>query len=138
MTDKPQRRPICSMCGKCCSAPTVMITKPSDYKRWLKQGREDILQYASVPPPHGYGDLWKDTQDGETPTHCPFIQKISDDKYICTIQDTKPKVCREYRCEWAYGMGKKGIPFKTDCGWTDKAKKAGYGKTDNPPSLPTV
>jgi Fe-S-cluster containining protein len=138
MTDKPRKRPTCSMCGKCCSAPTVMITKPADYKRWVKQGRLDILQYASVPPQHGYGDLWKDAENGETPTHCPFIKKISDDKYICTIQDTKPKVCREFRCEWAYGMGKKGIPFKTDCGWTDKAKKSGYGKTDNPPHLPTV
>ena len=54
--------------------------------------------------------------------------EIDDEKYICTIQDTKPKVCREYRCEWAYGAGKKGVPFKTDCGWTDKAKKLGYGK----------
>jgi hypothetical protein len=27
-----------------------------------------------------------------------------------------------------YGAGKKGVPFKTDCGWTDKARKLGYGK----------
>ena len=128
MSDKPNKRPKCSMCGKCCSAPTVMITKPSDYKRWVEQGREDILKYATVPPPHGYGDLWRDPEDGEVITHCPFAQKIADEKYICTIQETKPKVCREYRCEWAYGAGKKGVPFKTDCGWTDKANKMGYGK----------
>jgi Fe-S-cluster containining protein len=105
-----------------------MITKPSDYRRWVQQGREDILKYATVPPTGGYGDLWRDPEDGEVITHCPFIKKTDDDRYICTIQDTKPKVCREYRCEWAYGAGKKGVPFKTDCGWTDKAKKLGYGK----------
>ncbi len=131
MADKSVKRPKCSMCGKCCSAPTVMITKPSDYRRWVQQGREDILKYATVPPTGGYGDLWRDPEDGEVITHCPFIKKTDDDRYICTIQDTKPKVCREYRCEWAYGAGKKGVPFKTHCRWTDKAKKLGYGKPRN-------
>jgi Fe-S-cluster containining protein len=128
MTDKLVKRPKCSMCGKYYSAPALMITKPSDYKRWVEQGREDILQYASVPPPQGYGDLWRDPENGEAITHCPFAQEIENNKYICTIHDTKPKVCREYRCEWSYGAGKKGVPFKTDCGWTDKALKMGYGK----------
>ncbi|NLL90722.1 MAG: YkgJ family cysteine cluster protein [Dehalococcoidales bacterium] len=128
MSDKRKKRPKCSMCGRCCSAPTVMITKPSDYKRWVEQGRQDILRYATVPPPHGYGDLWRNPRDGEIITHCPFAQEIENNKYICSIHETKPKVCREFRCEWAYGAGKKGVPFKTDCGWTDKAQKLGYGK----------
>ena len=31
-------------------------------------------------------------------------------------------------CEWAYGIGEKGIPFKTLSGWTEKARQLGYGK----------
>ena len=129
MTDKPRKRPRCARCGKCCRAPVILITKPSDYQRWVSQGRADILSYASEPPYHGYGDLWMNIDGSEASGYCPFIRKVShDDKYSCTIQDTKPKVCKEFRCEWAYGIGQKGIPFKTDRGWTDKAKQLGYGQ----------
>ncbi|MFC1977698.1 YkgJ family cysteine cluster protein [Chloroflexota bacterium] len=132
MTDKPRKRPRCSMCAKCCRAPVILITKPGDYKRWIRQGRTDILSYASEPPYHGYGDLWINIDGSEASGYCPFIRKVShDDKYTCTIQDTKPKVCKEFRCEWAYGVGKKGIPFKTERGWTDRARQLGYGQTNN-------
>ena len=115
------------MCGECCRAPVILITKPVDYRRWKRQGRSDILQCASVPPLQGYGDLWIDIKDSEGSSYCPFIKKFSHNKYNCTIQDTKPKVCKEFWCEWAYGIGNKGIPFKTERGWTDKAKQLGYG-----------
>ncbi len=131
MVEKLRKRARCSRCGKCCTAPVVLITKPSDYRRWVRQGRDDILKYASVPPLKGYGDLWIDIKGSEDSAYCPFIKKTGEDTYICTIHDTKPKVCREFRCEWAYGAGKKGVPFKTERGWTDKAKKLGYGKSDN-------
>ena len=116
------------MCGECCKAPVVLITKPADYKRWISQGRTDILECASVPPLWGYGDLWIDIKGGEGSEYCPFIEKVGPDKYICTIHDTKPKVCKEFRCEWAYGVGEKGVPFKTERGWTDRAKQMGYGQ----------
>jgi Fe-S-cluster containining protein len=119
------------MCGKCCKSPMVMITKPEDYRRWVRQGRTDILKYATEPPPRGYGDLLADTNEGWDTGYCPFIRKVSQNRYICSIQETKPKVCREFRCEWSYGIGKKGIPFKTDCGWTDRAIHLGYGKVDS-------
>jgi len=115
------------MCGECCRAPVVLITKPEDYRRWTRQGRWDILRYASEPVLQGYGDLWIDIKGSENSSYCPFIKKVRHDKYICTIHDTKPKVCKEFRCEWAYGVGNKGIPFKTERGWTDKAKQLGYG-----------
>ncbi len=119
------------MCGECCRAPVILITKPEDLSRWTRQGRSDILQYASVPPQQGYGDLWIDIDDSERSSYCPFIKKVSHNKYICTIQNTKPIVCKEFRCEWAYWAGNKGIPFKTERGWTDKAKQLGYGQTNN-------
>ncbi len=129
MTDKPRKRPRCCMCGECCRAPVILITKPEDYRRWTRQKRSDILQYASVPPLQGYGDLCIDIKGGEGSSYCPFIKKVSHSKYICTIHNTKPKVCKEFLCEWAYWAGKKGIPFKTERGWTDKAKRLGYGQT---------
>ena len=126
MTNRPRKRLRCSMCGECCRAPVIMVVKPGDYKRWTRQGRLDILRYASVPPTQGYGDLWIAIKGGEESDYCPFIKRVSGDKYTCTIQNTKPKVCKEFRCEWAYGVGNRGIPFKTERGWTDKAIRLGY------------
>jgi len=119
------------MCGECCRAPVVLITKPEDYRRWIRQGRSDILQYASPPPLGDYGDFYTDNKGGQGSGYCPFIKKVNHRQYVCTIEDTKPKVCKEFWCEWAYGLGKKGIPFKTEYGWTDKAKRLGYGKINN-------
>jgi Fe-S-cluster containining protein len=129
MTNKPRKRPRCSMCGRCCKAPVILVTKPGDYRRWIRQGRSDILRYASVHTRQGYGDLRVDAEAGEGLSYCPFIKRVSHYKYICTIQDTKPKVCKEFWCEWAYRIGKKGIPFRTERGWTDKARQLGYGQT---------
>ena len=131
MIDKPRKRPRCCMCGECCRAPVILITKPEDYRRWTRQGRSDILQHASVPPQQGYGDLWIDIEGSEGSNYCPFIKKTGNHKYICTIHNTKPKVCKEFRCEWAYWAGKKGVPFKNERGWTDKAIQLGYGQTNN-------
>lgn len=119
------------MCGECCRAPVILLTKPSDYRRWIRQERTDILQYASVPPVQGYGDLWINIQSSEEPSYCPFVKKAGQFKYICSIHNTKPKVCKEFRCEWAYGVGEKRVLFKSDRGWSDKAKKLGYGQTGN-------
>ena len=121
------------MCGECCRAPVILITQTEDYQRWVRQGREDILKYASEPPIDGYGDLWIDIKDYEGSSgYCPFLKKVGNYKFKCSIYNTRPKVCKEYRCEWAYAEGKKGIPFKTERGWTDKALKLGYGQTNNP------
>jgi hypothetical protein len=107
------------------------MIRPEDYNRWKRQGRSDILERTSVPPIQGYGELWIDIDGRDGASHCPFIKKVGNNKYICTNHYTKPKVCKEFRCEWAYGVGPKGIPFKTERGWTDKAKKLGYGQTNN-------
>ena len=126
MSDRVRKNPECSMCSYCCRAPIVLTITPADYRRWKRQGRSDILRYVSVSTEQSYGTLWIDMEDGEEPSYCPFLNKVSDDKCICTIQDTKPKVCKEFRCEWSYGVGKKGIPFKTERGWTDRARRLGY------------
>ena len=77
MTNKLRKKPRCSMCGRCCRAPVILITKPSDYRRWTRQERSDILRYASVHPVQGYGDLWIDIEGSEESSYCPFIKKVS-------------------------------------------------------------
>lgn len=131
MTNKARKRPKCSMCGKCCrEGGSELIMTPSDYRRWKRQGRWDILRYAWVGLPQGHGDLWIDSKTGEELLYCPFLKEISAGKYVCEIYDTRPKVCREFWCEWSYGVGKKGVPFKTAKGWGEKAMQLGYEQTE--------
>jgi Fe-S-cluster containining protein len=116
------------MCGKCCKELGHGLTIVSeDYRRWKRQRRTDILSYVWIPEgSNGYGDIWIDPRTAEDLDHCPFLTKIGRGKYVCGIHDTKPKVCKEFWCEWAYGAGKKGIPFKSMNGWGEKAKQLGY------------
>lgn len=102
----------------------------SDYERWKKQKRDDILRY--IPRPERYaqpGDTWVDWIDpetGEVLQCCPFLAANSWGKCICLIHDTKPRVCQEFWCEWAYGVGARSTPFKRAGGWSKKAKELGY------------
>ena len=127
MTCEARKMPRCSMCGTCCSAAIGLIMTPGDYRRWKRQGRSDILRYTWKGTPQGDGDLWIDPDTGEELIYCPFLKEVCPGKYTCTIQDTKPTVCREYWCEWSYGIGKKGVAFRTDGGWEEKARQLGYG-----------
>ena len=130
------KRSKCSMCGKCCREYGHGLTiTPGDYRRWKHQGREDILRYAWVPKGlGGYGDIWIDPEIGEDLDYCPFLERVSQRKYICAIHDTRPKVCREFWCEYVYGVGKKPVPFRRMNGWTERARELGYGQANN--SLP--
>jgi Fe-S-cluster containining protein len=120
--------PRCSMCAKCCAEQGhgLTITR-EDYKRWRYQRRTDILRYVWKPErSNGFGDIWIDPKTGEDLDHCPFLVKVGRRKPVCSIHDTKPEICREFWCEWAYGAGNKGVPFKTIDGWSEKAKQLGY------------
>jgi Fe-S-cluster containining protein len=127
MTGIPHKKPVCSNCGRCCKEEGSGFTMmPSDYRRWKRQGRHDILRYVSQYEGHAdYGDIWVDWIDpetGEVLGHCPFLHKVHREKYTCAIHHTKPTICKRFWCEWAYGIGKKGVPFRRMAGWTGKAK----------------
>jgi uncharacterized protein len=32
------------------------------------------------------------------PSWCPFLRKDEDDRFTCTIFQTRPRLCREFRC----------------------------------------
>lgn len=73
---------------------TLSATK-EDVDRWVAQGREDILRFVEVFP-YGAGDLWID-EKGVERLRCPFVRKVRNQpRYLCTIYETRPQVCRDY------------------------------------------
>lgn len=102
---------------------------PGDYRRWKREGREDILRYAMMSPRgYGWGILWFDPVRRLEVDYCPFLVNAEDGSKKCSIQDTKPRICREFYCEMAYDEGKEAVPFKVLSGWSNKAIRLGYGK----------
>lgn len=92
----------CTQCGRCCTNPRFMGSLQAtgdDILRWQVEGREDILAYAVIlgHPDDPFADLWVSPRTGEEASRCPFVRKIrGQDKYTCTIYDTRPQVCRDY------------------------------------------
>ena len=119
--------PRCSSCGMCCRGERYgLILLPGDYDRWKQEGRDDILCYVESSINGIYHALiWKSLETGEHLDYCPFLEKAGQDKYVCTIQDTKPRICKEFWCAWAYGAGRRGVAFRTFNGWTERARQLG-------------
>ncbi len=92
----------CEQCGNCClnlyDAFATCATE-EDIQLWRKEGREDILEWVD-PISVGSGefvyDIWISPKTGEDVERCPWLRKVSKNKYICGIHDVKPKHCREY------------------------------------------
>ena len=93
----------CIQCGNCClnlnDAISVCATE-EDIQLWRTEGREDILEWVSFITAGGQfiaADIWINPKTGEEAIRCPWLRKIPNkSKYICRIQDLKPKHCREY------------------------------------------
>jgi len=132
MVGKPNSEPKCSQCGKCCREQGRELTMVrEDYVRWKRQRRWDILRYAWIPDlSDGWGDLWIAPATGEDVRRCPFLKRSAQGKYVCGIEDTKPQICREFWCESAYGVGEKGVMFRSFNGWSQRAKQLGFDNSD--------
>ena len=87
----------CTNCGKCCTNPNFMgslSATAEDVRRWRRERRYDILRFEDG------GDLWID-EKGEERLRCPFVRKVRNQpRYLCTIYETRPQVCRDYE-PWA-------------------------------------
>src|SRR5215470_7590213 len=96
----------CSRCGKCCTTPHVPGTFTAtgeDVKRWIREGRDDILECIDIlgPPEDPYADLWYSPVTGEDVSRCPFVRKGRNlPTYRCTIYETRPQQCRDYTPFW--------------------------------------
>ncbi|MEE8414625.1 MAG: hypothetical protein V3R96_08755 [Dehalococcoidales bacterium] len=137
MAKQGGNKPECSVCGECCKklGYEVRMT-PGDYRRWKHQERDDILSYALlISGSGGRGYLWFDPEIKLELDCCPFLTEYAFGKYSCAIQETKPMICRKFWCAWTYGAGERSVPFKVATGWTEKARKLGYGKKGEKPPL---
>jgi Fe-S-cluster containining protein len=101
-------KPQCKRCGRCCrEAHGSLNATPEDITRWRNQHREDILSHAYVFST-GDADLWFDPISGEELGQCPFLKKVGQKKYECTIWQTRPEQCRDWWCILCY----ESRPFK--------------------------
>lgn len=94
----------CARCGTCCSL--LIEIDASDVLRWHRQGREDILAYLVEDPEIPEVDGWFDPATGKRLARCPFLDRHPNRLTTCTIQDTKPIACSQYkagRCVGAKG-----------------------------------
>jgi Fe-S-cluster containining protein len=115
MSEQPKLPPgsPCTNCGKCCTNPAYMGTLTAteqDVRRWRREGRQDILRFVEVLgragkslPGGDFADLWIDQETGMERERCPFVRKVrGQNRYLCTIYETRPQVCRDY-VPWAPG-----------------------------------
>jgi Fe-S-cluster containining protein len=99
----PPRDFKCKQCGNCClnlHDAYSNVADDADVKRWEGEGREDILEYVAhieFGKQRVCSDIWINPRTGESVSRCPWLRKLPrQNKYICRIQDVKPKHCREY------------------------------------------
>ena len=95
----------CTECGKCCTYGPFMGTMSAneeDIQRWENAGRQDILDTAHI---FSWGDnaprnadLWMDPKTGDEISTgiCPWVKKIDEDKWHCTIHKFRPNTCRNF------------------------------------------
>lgn len=73
-----------------------MSASAEDVERWRREDRFEILDWCDVNF-LGSADLWINQFTGKEAERCPFVRKVRNQpRYICTIYETRPAVCREY------------------------------------------
>lgn len=88
----PDREKGCLSCGICCEQfGGHLHASARDLQRWQEQGREDLLSRVNR-----LGWIWVDPETKHLLDPCPFLKTIAPDRKICSINDTKPDICRDY------------------------------------------
>ena len=94
---------VCKQCGNCCLNlydAYQHSADQADVDLWRENGRDDILAWVDpIPIDNGryIYDVWINPKTGGDVARCPWLRKLrGQDKYICSIHDVKPRVCREY------------------------------------------
>lgn len=82
----------CACCGNCCEAfGGHLNASKNDLDRWRLEGREDLLGRVNR-----LGWIWVDPETKARVDPCPFILRIDAERAICSINETKPAICRAY------------------------------------------
>ncbi|WDP89577.1 MAG: YkgJ family cysteine cluster protein [Desulfobacter sp.] len=89
----------CKGCGNCCTQLDTVCTA-KDVEAWKTLGRHDILEWVreeAGPGGKRAYRIWVDPRTGERADSCPFLGTWPGSaSFFCTIQEVKPRVCREY------------------------------------------
>ena len=92
LNDEEKKETRCLCCGDCCESFGGHLNASKwDLERWRNQGREDLLVRVNR-----LGWIWTDGQTGQMVDRCPFIERVDERTAICSIQETKPDICRAY------------------------------------------
>jgi Fe-S-cluster containining protein len=91
----------CRQCGACCRRLNYSeeLTE-TDLQRWRDEGRHDILEWVGTTT-NLKGErihrMWIVPGTCRIAEKCPFLTRVSyENRWKCSIQDTKPKICRSY------------------------------------------
>lgn len=86
------KQTCCLCCGRCCdSFGGHLNASAQDLARWKQEGREDLLSRVNR-----LGWIWVDPETKQMLDPCPFLQQIDEQRKGCSINDTKPDICRAY------------------------------------------
>ena len=86
----------CQQCGKCCFVDVVAYAEQCDFDRWRAENRQDILNIIEHHHLVWAGDRMISSETGDSPKECSFLYNEGN-KWLCSIYETRPKVCREYQ-----------------------------------------
>ena len=82
----------CLCCGECCEAfGGHLNASKADLERWRSQGRVDLFSRVNR-----LGWIWCNPQTGQPETRCPFLKRSEAGTALCSINETKPDICRDY------------------------------------------
>jgi Fe-S-cluster containining protein len=115
---EPEDEP-CEQCGLCCRIFGPGITPTAaNVLLWMEQDRADILRWfvafmedtTSVPctdlPADALGNVisfqMRNPETGEFVTVCPFLRRVTKERYLCGIHTVKPDMCCTYQ-PWIWG-----------------------------------
>ena len=116
---------ICTRCGKCCMSlgRHIRIERSlSPVQHYVRNAVTGDLILVVIHP-----DQRVLFSGGEIdPTWCPFLRKDPDGSFICTIYETRPQICRDFKCRTMviYNRGGRDIGYisgKTSLSTADPA-----------------
>lgn len=88
---------ICTRCGKCCMSlgRHIRIERSlSPVQHYVRNAVTGDLILVAIHP-----DQRARYSGGEyDPAWCPFLRKDPEGVFICTIYETRPQICQDFRC----------------------------------------
>ena len=90
----------CRCCGQCCrSLDYHDQCTVADVRKWRLSGRHELIARARPVLRSGRIDhyrIWTSADGKSTRRTCPWLRPADGGRFICSIQQDKPGICREY------------------------------------------